>query len=149
MALHIKRKVPNNLSQGNGIVTNQPSFEAPSSSHTKINPFYQENHSYVRRYPPNVQVISCAENLKQSVADWTGVFNDLKNAIKIRQYSPATLRLYSSWTRKFQAYTKSKDPQLLDVDEVKEFFASARNLATGDTQYVFYSSKGSNQIFSG
>jgi len=45
----------------------------------------------------------------------------LKNAIKIRHSSPETLRTYRGWTRKFQAYTKSKDPRLLTTDGVKAF----------------------------
>ena len=46
-------------------------------------------------------------------ADWTGVFNGLKNAVKLRHYSPKTLKTYSGWARKFQTYTKSKDPSLM------------------------------------
>jgi integrase len=56
--------------------------------------------------------------LKSSGADWIGVYNDLNNAIKIRQYSPATLKTYIGWTRKFQSYPRSKDSRLLTVDDV-------------------------------
>jgi Phage integrase, N-terminal SAM-like domain len=59
------------------------------------------------------------DSLKFSEADWTGVYNDLNNAIKIRHYSPSTLKTYTCWTRKFQSYTKSKDSKLLTVDDVK------------------------------
>ena len=79
--------------------------------------------------------------------NWTGIFNDLKNAIKIRHYSPATLRTYSGWTRKFQAYTKSKDPRLLTIDDVKAFLtwlavdqgvsASSQNQAFNALLFLF------------
>ncbi|MEA3428204.1 MAG: phage integrase N-terminal SAM-like domain-containing protein [Thermodesulfobacteriota bacterium] len=52
----------------------------------------------------------------QSGADWTEVFNELKNTIKMRHYSPKTLKTYSGWTRKFQTYTKSKDSHLVSID---------------------------------
>jgi hypothetical protein len=36
-------------------------------------------------------------------------------------YSKATLKTYTGWVRKFQAFTKSKDAGLLTVDDVKNF----------------------------
>lgn len=148
MALHLKRKAPNNLSRDNGTVANQSLCKAPSSTHTKQNSFYQENQSDDTKALQNVGPTPCAEEvLKQSGADWTGVFNDLKNAIKIRHYSPATLRTYSGWTRKFQAYTKSKDPRLLTIDEVRAFLtwlavdqgvsASSQNQAFNALLFLF------------
>jgi hypothetical protein len=38
----------------------------------------------------------------QSGADWTEIFNELKNAVKMRHYSPKTLKTYSGWVRKLQ-----------------------------------------------
>ena len=57
-------------------------------------------------------------------ADWTGVFEELKNAISVRHYSRATLKTYTGWARKFQAFTESKDPTLLKTEDVKEFLTS-------------------------
>jgi len=51
----------------------------------------------------------------QSGSDWTEVFNELKNAVKMRHYSPKTLKTYSGWVRKLQTYTKSKNPRLVSV----------------------------------
>jgi len=39
----------------------------------------------------------------------------------IRHYSPKTLQAYRSWIRNFQAFTLSKSPELLDMDDVKNF----------------------------
>ena len=84
---------------------------------------------------------------KHHSADWTGVFNGLKNAVKLRHYSPKTLKTYSGWARKFQTYTKSKDPSLIAVDDVKAFLtwlavdqgvsASSQNQAFNALLFLF------------
>jgi len=51
----------------------------------------------------------------QSGADRTDVFNELKTAVKMRHYSPKTLKAYSGWARKLRTYTKSKNPRLVTV----------------------------------
>ncbi len=61
------------------------------------------------------------ENLKTCNADWQPVFADLKAEISLRHYSPKTLRSYSGWVAKLQTFTKSKEPRLLAVADVKEF----------------------------
>lgn len=66
-------------------------------------------------------VIAENERLKTSGADWTSMYKELKNSIQIRHYSPSTLKTYTGWARKFQAFTKSKDPVLLTIDDVKAF----------------------------
>ncbi|MBW2569345.1 MAG: phage integrase N-terminal SAM-like domain-containing protein [Deltaproteobacteria bacterium] len=83
----------------------------------------------------------------QSGADWTEVFNELNNAVKIRHYSPKTLKTYSGWVRKLQTYTKSKDPHLVSVDDVKAFLtwlavdqnvsASSQNQAFNTLLFLF------------
>jgi integron integrase len=57
-------------------------------------------------------------------ADWTEVFTELKNGIRVRHYSQATLKTYTGWLRKFQAFTESKDPTLLNTEDVKKFLTS-------------------------
>ena len=57
-------------------------------------------------------------------ADWTKVFTELKNGILVRHYSRSTLKTYIGWVRKFQAFTESKDPTLLNTEDVKEFLTS-------------------------
>ena len=85
--------------------------------------------------------------LKSSGADWTSVYNDLDNAIKVRHYSPSTLKTYTGWIRKFQTYTKSKDSRLLTAEDVKEFLtwltedqdvaASSQNQAFNALLFMF------------
>jgi integron integrase len=52
---------------------------------------------------------------------WVFVFDRLANEIKIRHYSPKTLKAYRGWIRRFQAYTKSKDYQQLSQQDVVDF----------------------------
>lgn len=54
---------------------------------------------------------------------WRGEFAALKEAIEIRHYSPRTLKTYRTWVRKFQAFTKSKPPKGLSVEDVKAFLS--------------------------
>jgi len=57
------------------------------------------------------------------------------------------LKTYSGWIRKFQTYTKSKDPSLIAVDDVKAFLtwlavdqgvsASSQNQAFNALLFLF------------
>ena len=83
----------------------------------------------------------------QNCADWTQVYTELENAIKIRHYSPKTLKSYVGYTRQFQAFVKSKNLQLVEVEDVKEFLtymavkkkvsASSQNLAFNALLFLF------------
>ncbi|MEA3274743.1 MAG: integron integrase [Pseudomonadota bacterium] len=64
----------------------------------------------------------CADP-KQTGASWIWLYDKLESAIKVRHYSPKTLEAYRSWIRKLQAFTKSKDPDLLCMDDVKDFLS--------------------------
>ena len=65
----------------------------------------------------------------------------------MRHYSPKTLKTYSVWVRKLQTYTKSKDPRLVSVDDVKAFLtwpavdqsvsASSQNQAFNALLFLF------------
>ena len=59
--------------------------------------------------------------LKVNNADWTQVYDKLNDEIKIRHYSPKTLRAYKGWAGQFQTFAKSKDPELLSTSDVKNF----------------------------
>ena len=62
-----------------------------------------------------------SKELKIKNVDWTSIYNKLNEEIKIRHYSPKTLRAYKGWTQQFQSFAKSKDPELLSNDDVKKF----------------------------
>ena len=52
---------------------------------------------------------------------WQKQFQLLKDEIQLRQYSRRTLRTYTHWVRKFQAYLKSKSPDLIESADAKNF----------------------------
>ncbi len=126
------------------IVSNSPQKQVISdnlSSRTKEELICQENKQLDGKTPPtHTPAIPEKEVLKSSGADWTGVYNDLKNGIKVRHYSPSTLKTYTSWTRKFQTYTRSKDACLLTVEDVKAFLtwlAVEQNVAASSQNQAF------------
>jgi len=61
--------------------------------------------------------------LKHTGADWRKIYDELETAVRVRHYSPKTLKAYRNWTRQFQAFTRSKDPVLVGVDDVKKFLS--------------------------
>jgi len=52
---------------------------------------------------------------------WRSVFSGLRDEIMVRQYSPKTLKSYSMWPRKFQAFTKSKSLESINDENYKAF----------------------------
>jgi len=54
-------------------------------------------------------------------ASWEKEYRELEGAIKLRNYSRKTLAAYRLWTRKFQAFVRSKPPDDLNGSDAKEF----------------------------
>ena len=68
------------------------------------------------------------------------VYDGLTSAIKVRHYSPKTLQAYQIWTQKFQTFTKSKDPQLIAMDDIKgflSFLAADKKVAASSQNQAF------------
>ena len=67
---------------------------------------------------------------------WVWVYDKLSTAIKVRHYSPRTLKSYQGWVRKIQAFTQSKDAHLLDMEDVKAFLSdlTVRHQVAASTQ---------------
>ena len=81
-----------------------------------------------------------AAGLKLTGASWVSVYERLKAAITIRHYSPKTLQAYKAWTRKFQTFVKSKDPQLVSLEDVRgflSFLAVERHVAASSQNQAF------------
>jgi hypothetical protein len=69
-----------------------------------------------------------------------GVFTRLAEEIQLRHYSPKTLKNYKMWVRKFQTFTRSRDPQSLSSSDVKEFptsLAVTRNVSASTQNQAF------------
>lgn len=61
--------------------------------------------------------------MKLTGANWEAIYEQLKNAIKVRHYSNKTWQAYRYWLQQFQTFTKSKDTGLLGMDDVKGFLS--------------------------
>ena len=62
-------------------------------------------------------------SLKQTGSSWVFVFDKLQTEIKIRHYSPKTLKAYRWWISHLQTYTKSKDYSLINQQDVIDFLS--------------------------
>lgn len=73
-------------------------------------------------------------------ASWEKPYQAMRDQIRLRNYSPKTLRTYMQWTRKFQAFTGSKGPERLDTEDVKAFLtdlAVRQNVAASTQNQAF------------
>ncbi|WP_052808432.1 phage integrase N-terminal SAM-like domain-containing protein [Methyloterricola oryzae] len=106
-----------------GQTRNTPTASAHSASPADSPPVIREN--------PLVELgqnhPDCAAELRLTGASWVEVYDRLTSAVKVRHYSPKTLQAYRHWTRKFQSFTKSKDPGLLAMEDVKDFLSFLAN----------------------
>ncbi len=90
---------------------------------------------------------SKADSLSATGASWAKELDELRNSIRLRNYSPRTSKTYTHWTRRFQTYTRSKPPRELDTEDVKAFLtdlavrknvsASTQNQAFNALLYFF------------
>jgi integron integrase len=69
-------------------------------------------------FPAEDPISGKPENPKQK---WQEAVAALANEIKVRHYSPKTLKSYRTWVYKIQAFLNSKAPESLDSEDVKRF----------------------------
>jgi integron integrase len=72
--------------------------------------------------------------------NWKPAFEKLRNEIMVRHYSPKTLKSYSMWLSRFQAFTKSKQLESISIDDYKDFLASLaveKNVAASTQNQAF------------
>jgi hypothetical protein len=130
------REKPNRKPESPLIIKENPkSFQSPS---------FEANfkHSSIKPDPSTKTTSQKGLNEK-----WNVTLNDLANEIKVRHYSPKTLKSYSLWVRKLQYFCKSKDPVELSTTDVKEFLtflavkqkvsASSQNQAFNALLFLF------------
>jgi integron integrase len=75
-------------------------------------------------------------------ASWVKAYAMLENEIRVRHYSASTLRTYRGWVRKFQAFTRSKAPELLSSNDVKDYltFLAVKKKVASTTQNQAFNS---------
>jgi integron integrase len=57
-------------------------------------------------------------------ASWKAEYARLVDEIKVRHYSPKTLKTYRGWVQHFQSFLRSRAPVSLSADDVKAFLTS-------------------------
>jgi integron integrase len=72
----------------------------------------------------------------QTGSSWVFVFDTLNSEIKLRHYSPNTLKAYRGWTRHFQTFTKAKDYQALTPQDGVDFlnYLAVEKLVSASSQ---------------
>ena len=76
----------------------------------------------------------------QTGANWKPAFDALRDEIKVRHYSPKTLKSYTGWLRRFQAFAKSKPLETLSDTDLKDFLtflAVKKNVAASTQNQAF------------
>ncbi|MBW2742558.1 MAG: phage integrase N-terminal SAM-like domain-containing protein [Deltaproteobacteria bacterium] len=73
---------------------------------------------------------------RTSNVSWQAEYARLVNEIQVRHYSPKTLKAYRGWVQKFQSFTKSKSPELISTEDVKEYltFLAVKRRVSASTQ---------------
>jgi hypothetical protein len=76
----------------------------------------------------------------QTGQSWESIYEGLEEGIKIRHYSKKTWQAYRHWIRLLQAFTKSKSPRELDMQDVRNFLsylAVKKNVAATTQNQAF------------
>jgi site-specific recombinase XerD len=93
------------------------------------------------------QIVSYGQNKSINTGRWDLVYNQLSDEIKVRHYSPKTLKAYSKWVIQFQKFVENKALEELSPEDVKQFLtylavdlnvsASAQNQAFNGLLFFF------------
>ena len=86
---------------------------------------------------PAPQTVSSSNDANTATGvSWIAVYTRLADDIRVRHYSPKTLKAYREWVRHFQTFTRSKDPAALSSADVREFltFLAVHRKVSASTQ---------------
>jgi site-specific recombinase XerD len=111
-------------------------LQSPSS---KTEPSaYIKNVSYETAKEPIPSYAATVTNIAPSKPDpnprndnnekWKSALVTVANEIRVRHYSPKTLKAYTLWAHKIRAFLKNKDPDQLSTDDVKSFLTHRAQL---------------------
>ncbi|MBI5408261.1 MAG: integron integrase [Nitrospirae bacterium] len=118
-----------NISASNQGKENDVSVFRKGKTDTPLNPLLLEGKASSPASERGVAVLGRKDS-------WKAAYAALNDEIKIRHYSSKTLKTYSMWLRKFQAFTDGKDTQTLSSVDVKEFltFLAVKKKVSAATQ---------------
>ena len=121
-----KQPIPRNKGVSNQSPQSVNRKKANSSHGTLLNSKIPVAQDPVQ-HPPSHQFssnpITGNHRPEQPGTSWVFVFDRLVSEIKIRHYSPKTLKAYRGWVRQFQTFTKSKDYRQLSQQDVVDFLS--------------------------
>ena len=125
------------LLMNNQSASHKRTSEIHKASSSQKNNKYQSNHK-----PDSVKESLGNSGFKSgnSSLTWRKINSNLEKEIKLRHYSPKTLEAYSHWTRYFQKFHDSRDPDKLDTNHVRaylEFLAVKANVAASSQNQAF------------
>jgi integron integrase len=86
---------------------------------------------------PSPQAVSSSNDANTAMGvSWIAVYTRLADDIRVRHYSPKTLKAYREWVRHFQTFTRSKDPAALSSADVRAFltFLAVHRKVSASTQ---------------
>jgi len=86
-------------------------------------PVVQDPVQHPPSHQPSSNPVTGNHRPEKPGTSWVFVFDRLVREIKIRHYSPKTLKAYRSWIRQFQTFTKSKDYRQLSQQDVVDFLS--------------------------
>ncbi len=84
-------------------------------------------------------VISGSDDGKKN-SDWSTIFKNLNDSIRLRNYSKKTFRAYAGWIDRFAAFIRHKSPKDIIIEDVKLFLtdlAVKRNVAATTQNQAF------------
>ncbi len=74
--------------------------------------------------PPDKKGSASQQTKNGEGASWKAEYGRLAETLQSRRYAPTTSKNYTRWVRKFQAFTRSKAPELLSSTDAGQFLAS-------------------------
>lgn len=122
----------------------EPFLQKLASKNQSSDAQKQAAHSVALYYETmkNWKAFSPADNNSSDRASpaWDAVYLDLKNEIRVRQYSPKTLATYRIWIEQFQRFCKNKSPDEITSDDAARYLsylATERGVAASTQNQAF------------
>lgn len=128
--------------QPSGISRNRSeSFKAIEGKSTSTAAIITEKKQLKKPSPPP-SFVATPEIASGHGASWQKEYTGLSDEIRLRHYSPKTLKIYRHYVVKFQAFTKSIAPGLLTSDHVKDFltYLAVKKNVSATTQNLAFNS---------
>lgn len=125
------------------IITGSPRVSTPHTACSTLkrvsDPIEADSAVQQSAKPSRAPVLLPQEVSVTEGASWRAEYARLTDEIKLRHYSAKTLRTYTHWVRRYQTFTRSREPKALTTENVKAFLtflavdqkvsASTQNLA--------------------